>query len=201
MRNVYDEVYNAEGYYWGTLPSPTCFQILEHMPPDRPLKLLDIGCGEGRNAVFFARNGYHVTGFDISPAGVKKTLRLAEGAGAAMMAFVADLLEHRLEESYDILYSLGTLHLLPSELRDEVMANYRKQTNANGLHLFEVFVDKPFLATAPDMEPTADLWKSGELLSYYHDWRVESFVEEIFDCPSSGVPHQHAVNRIIARQV
>ena len=39
-------------------------------PPEQPLKLLDIGCGEGRNAVFFARNGYNVTAFDISEKGI-----------------------------------------------------------------------------------------------------------------------------------
>lgn len=39
------------------------------MPPITPLKLLVIGCGEGRNAVFFARNGYEVSAFDLSTKG------------------------------------------------------------------------------------------------------------------------------------
>ena len=39
-----------------------------------------------------------------------------------------------------------------------------------------------------------------ELFTHYHDWLIESCTEEIFDCMSSGIPHQHAVNRVIARK-
>jgi len=108
----YDEMYRGESYYWTVRPSRTCLEVLERMPPDRPLRLLDIGCGEGRNAVFFARNGYEVHAFDISGKGLEKTRRLAERAGVS----------------------------------------------------------------------------------------VRVFQEEIFDCMSSGVPHQHAVNRLVARK-
>ncbi|MFC0560655.1 class I SAM-dependent methyltransferase [Halalkalibacter alkalisediminis] len=50
------------------------------MPPTKHVKLLDIGCGEGKDAVFFARNGYDVTAFDISNAGIEKTRNLLLGA-------------------------------------------------------------------------------------------------------------------------
>ena len=80
MTNPHDERYGQEFYYWGTRPSLTCFEILKRKPPDRRVRLLDIGCGEGRNAVFFARNGYEVTAFDLSAKGVEKTKQLAEEA-------------------------------------------------------------------------------------------------------------------------
>ena len=66
MNNQYEEAYQEKKYYWGKSPSRYAYKVLELMPPDRPLKLLVIGCGEGRNAVFFARNGYQVTAFDRS---------------------------------------------------------------------------------------------------------------------------------------
>jgi tellurite methyltransferase len=37
-------------------------------------------------------------------------------------------------------------------------------------------------------------------MSYYWEWEILYGTEEIFDCTSSGVPHKHAVNRIIARR-
>lgn len=76
--SIYEDLYKDPEYYWGVQPSAMCFRVLEFMPPTRHLKLLDIGCGEGKDAVFFARNGYDVTAFDISDAGVEKTKRLAE---------------------------------------------------------------------------------------------------------------------------
>ncbi len=200
MDNPYDKRYDQSGYYWGRKPSPVCFRVLELLPPDKPLKLLDIGCGEGRNAVFFARNGYQVTAFDTSPKGVEKTQLLAKQANVPIHVFEGDINDYRLTQPFDILFSTGVLHHVPPETREGLFDNYREFTNPGGLNVHTVFVRKPFIAPAPDAEKTAHKWISGELLTYYHDWKIEYCTEEIFDCMSSGVPHQHAVNRIIARK-
>jgi tellurite methyltransferase len=200
MGNPYDERYAGETYYWGTRPSRMAYEVLQRLPPDRPVKLLVIGCGEGRNAVFFARNGYHVSAFDLSAAGVEKTERLAARAGTRVRAFQADVNAYRLDEPYDVLFSTGVLHYVPAERRAELFENYRRFTRPAGLHVMSVFVQKPFLPRAPDGEATAQRWISGELFAHYADWRIEYCTEEIFDCMSSGVPHQHAVNRVVARK-
>ena len=200
MNNPYDKRYDQQEYYWGIRPSPICLDVLKTLHPDKPLKLLDIGCGEGRNAIFFARNGYYVTAFDTSEKGIEKTRRFAEKASVSINLFIADIKEFRLSENFDILFSTGVLHYIPKELRKEVFGNYKKFTNPGGLNVFSVFVHKPFIEKAPDAEMTAHEWLSGELLTYYHDWQIEYCTEEIFDCMSSGVPHKHAVNRIIARK-
>jgi tellurite methyltransferase len=211
MENPYDERYGGETYYWGTRPSRMAYEVLQRLPPDaeepyRPRKLLVIGCGEGRNAVFFARNGYHVTAFDLSAAGVEKTERLAARAGTRVRAFQTDVNAYRLDEPYDVLFTTGVLHYVPAELRAELFCNYRRFTRPGGLHVMSVFVHKPFIPRAPDSDATADAdaikqrWISGELFTHYADWRIEYCTEEIFDCMSSGVPHQHAVNRVVARK-
>ncbi|NOZ05756.1 MAG: methyltransferase domain-containing protein [Chloroflexi bacterium] len=199
--NEYDEKYDQVGYYWGVKPSPACFDVLKMMPPDHHVKLLVIGCGEGRNAVFFARNGYDVTAFDLSPMGVEKTRALAERASTVVDVFRANVNEYRLSEDFDVLFSTGVLHYLPEDLRAEIFENYKRFTRPDGLNVFSVFVEKPFVARAPDWEATAHSWVSGELFTYYRDWRMEYCTEEIFDCMSSGIPHQHAVNRMIARKI
>lgn len=81
------------------------------------------------------------------------------------------------------------------------MDNYKDHTNPGGINVHSVFVDKPFIEDAPDSEETAHKWMSGELMTYYHDWKIEWNVEEIFDCDSSGIPHRHAMNRIAAKKV
>jgi tellurite methyltransferase len=200
VTNPYEERYGRPGYYWGKAPSQMCYRVLQLLPPARALRLLDIGCGEGRNAVFFARNGYHVTAFDTSPKGVEKTKQLALETGVQIEALVADVNEYRLAEQFDVLFSTGVLHYVPPERRQALFANYREYTGPGGLNAFSVFVKKPFISRAPDGEQTAHTWISGELLTYYRDWKIEFCAEEIFDCQSSGVPHQHAVNRVIARK-
>lgn len=201
MGNLYDERYDQEEYYWGLKPSSNCSRVLEIIPPSGGPRLLDVGCGEGRDAVFFAGKGYVVTAFDCSPVGVEKALRLAERAKVSLEVFVADINEYRLDSNFDVVFSTGVLQYIPQDLRPEILGNYREFTNPDGVNALSVFVSKPFIARAPDAEAKAFEWRSGELLSFYHDWRIEYTAEEIFDCMSSGVPHRHAISRVIARKV
>lgn len=200
-KNIYDERYDQKDYYWGTIPSTLCYKVLELYPPQKDTTLLDIGCGEGRNAVFFARNGYNVTAFDLSPRGVKKTKQMASEVGVPIRVFQADLNKYRLDREYHILFSGGVLHYIPPELREEIFNNYKTHTKKSGLNVFSVFVKKPFIKKAPDSESSAYPYKSGLLFTYYHDWKIEYCTEHIFNCMSSGVPHKHAVNRLIARKI
>ena len=198
----YENTYrNTDGYYWGVTPSPMCLKVFQLLPPDptKQLKLIDIGCGEGKDAVFFARCGYDVSAFDISLAGIEKTKRLADSARVHVNAFKADICDYRLDGSYDIIYSNGAFHCIKPELRDEIMANFKANINQNGIAAFQAFVKKPFIAPSPEKEEHFHPLKSGQLFTYFHDWYIEHCEEQVFDCSSSGIPHKHATNRIFAR--
>ncbi len=198
--NPHDERYARPGFYHGKQPSAICERVIEIMRPSadfRP-RLLDLGCGEGRNAVYFARHGFQVVGLDTSPVGLEKMERYAQEVGVHVETIQADIVTHVLEDDYDVIFSTGTLQYLPPEVRTERLQNYKDHTSPDGINVLSVFVRKPFIERAPDGETTAFPWKSGELMGYYWDWEILYSVEEIFDCMSSGVPHKHAVNRIIA---
>ncbi len=200
--SIYEDAYRiTKDYYWGTVPNAICYRVLETMPPDRRLRLLDIGCGEGRDSVFFARNGYDVTAFDISEAGVEKTRKLAVAAGVPLRVFRADIRDFRLEEPFDILFSSGVFNYIPPDLRQEILGNYREHTRPGGLHVFNAFVEKPFIGPPPEKEDNAHPWYSGELIRHYRDWQIHESNEIIFDCNSMGIPHQHAMVQMIAEKV
>jgi len=197
--SYYDNDYKKDAYFWGVRPSVMCLKVLELLPPVRPFKLLDIGCGEGKDAVFFARCGYDVSAFDISEAGLEKTRRLASSARVPVRTFRADLWDYRLNERYDVLFSSGSLHYIKPDLRDEIMANYKSHVTENGIVALHVFVEKPFITAPPEKEEGAYHWKSGQLFTYFHDWYIAQCSEYVFDCDSSGIPHRHAANRLFAR--
>lgn len=196
----YQEWYKAPEYYWGTEPSSLCLKIIERLPPVRPYRVLDVGCGEGKDAVFMARCGYDVTAFDVAQAGVEKAKRLADKANVFIDAFVADVNEYRPGEEYDVVFSSGVLHYIRPQLRAEIFESYKAHTAPGGLHAMNVFVQKPFIAPPPEKEDSYG-WKSGELFTLYHDWRLEHVEEKIFDCDSSGVPHQHVMDVMVARKM
>ena len=74
-------------------------------------------------------------------------------------------------------------------------------TRHGGINVFTVVVDKPFVPIAPDHENTTYLFKSGELASLYRDWEILHMSEDIIDCNSSGTPHRHVIDSIIAKKV
>lgn len=199
----YEDKYNSEDYYWGIQPNSLCYEIMKLMPPTKPFKVLDIGCGEGKDAVFLARNGYIVSGFDITEKGIEKAKLLAEKCGVQVNFFRADISDYKLEEDYDIIFSSGVFHFINPELRNEIISNLKEHTIKGGLNVINAFVGKPFVAIPPDKAEGEDerfYWKSGELFMHYHDWYFEKMDEILFDCNSGGIPHQHCMDVMIARK-
>lgn len=200
---TYDEVYGKPEFYWGLNPNQLCEEVIKLIPPEqaRKMKVIDLGCGEGRDLIHFLKHGFQGTGVDISRPGLDKAQRWARDEGLLCQTVQASLLDFRLNEPYDVIYSSGTLTYLPPALRPEVFENYRRHTRVGGLNVFNVFLDKPFIAMPPDWGADEYFYRSGELLTYYWDWEVVSLSEFIFDCNSSGAPHRHAMDVLMVRRV
>ena len=199
----YDKRYNTEEYYWGLMPNHVCYDIMKILPPVKPYSVLDIGCGEGKDAVFFSKCGYTVTAFDISEQGIEKAKRLAEYNKVEVGFFKADIFDYRPDSEYDIIFSSGALHIISPADRKEFCDSLKTHTTDIGINALNVFVQKPFIALAPDStkeEEKVPLWYSGELFGYYHDWLFHACKEEIFDCNSGGIPHQHCMDTLIAQK-
>lgn len=201
IHSDYDKRYDMEDYYWGITPNSLCYEVMKLRPPVKPLKVLDIGCGEGKDAVFFARNGYIVTAFDLSETGIEKGKRLADRCNTYVDFFKADITDFRATEMYDIVFSSGVFHFIQPEIRGELISNLKEYINKNGIHVMNVFVEKPFVKVPPDKDSNRFPWKSGELFTHYHDWKLHKMEEIIFDCNSGGIPHQHCMDIMIAEKM
>ena len=200
----YDRRYSTKDYYWGITPNTLCYEIMRLKPPTKPYKVLDIGCGEGKDSVFLARNGYEVTAFDISEQGLCKARDLAHHCGVEVDFFKADIRDYRLKTDYDIIFSSGVFQYVHNNNRVELIDNLKAHTSADGINVINVFVSKPFIPFPPDMEESeiaAGVWKSGELFMYYHDWFFHKSEEVIFNCNSGGIPHKHCMDVMIAHNI
>ena len=82
-------------------------------------------------------------------------------------------------------------------MREEVLSNYKHFTTSGGIHAFTVPIYKPFLPKDPDADELEHNWRSGEILTHYHDWKIEYFTEQILDDKSG---YKFPVNRLIARE-
>ncbi len=200
-RTQYEKLYESEEFYWGTEPADFLNRIISFMPPRRGMKVLDIGCGEGKDAVYMAKKGYTVTAFDLTESGIAKTKRLAKEAGVRINAYVDDINSFETEERFEIIYSSGTLQYLQKDNIKPFFEKMGRITNPNGINYFNVFVDKPFLAPAPDLDKEESMWKTGELFAWYADWKIHYLDETIFECSSSTEPHLHCMDSILAEKI
>jgi len=200
MSKFYDQKYRAGDPYWGKQPSSMARLLFQRYPPGEGFKLLEIGSGEGRDSIFFARNGYQVTAFDSSGEGVRKSIAWADEEGLSIDFFQEDMNAHRVHTFYDVIFSSGALHYIPQDLREEVILNYKRFTTAGGVHAHIVPIHKPFIHTDPEADELEQAWRSGEILTYYHDWKIEFFTEEILKDTKAKGDYQFAVNRVIARE-
>lgn len=198
----YDALYAKPAFYWGREPSVLAKEAVALLAAAGRARgsVLDIGSGEGRDAVYFAQCGCSVDALEISAPGVEKIRRYSAAAQCDVRILHADMISFVLERAYDLIYSMGSLQFLPPEKRAAAFAAYRAHTPPGGFNAHLVFVEKPFIAPAPDWERDEHFYRSGELAGYYWDWEILRCEERIFDCDSSGVAHKHAVHTLIARR-
>lgn len=63
---------------WSGRPNPTLVDVVAGLTPGRAV---DLGCGEGADAIWLARQGWEVLGVDISPTAVTRARGAATEAG------------------------------------------------------------------------------------------------------------------------
>ena len=201
-RGPYDEAYAQAAFYWGQEPSALAKETAALlMAAQRPAaRVLDIGSGEGRDAVYFARCGFRVGALEISAPGVEKIRRFSAAAKCDVNVLHADMIGFVLPDMYDLIYSMGSLQFLPPDKREEAFASYKEHTLPGGFNAHLVFVEKPFVAPAPDWEREESFYRSGELTGHYWDWEILACGEQLLDCCSSGRPHRHAVCTLLVRK-
>src|SRR5579875_2038827 len=99
-RHEWDERYSGPDLVWG--PVPNRF-VVEELAGLRPGRALDLGTGEGRNAIWLAAQGWQVTGVDFSAAGLARAAALAAERGVTVDWVNADLRAYRPEPgAYDL---------------------------------------------------------------------------------------------------
>lgn len=114
----YDELYAKHANALGE-PFKQVVTFFEAL--DRPHTVLDIGCGQGRDALFIARLGHTVTGVDLSPAGIKQLDAAAKSENLPITGVVADIESYQPEGQFDILLIDRTLHMLTDDSQEEVL--------------------------------------------------------------------------------
>ena len=110
----WDERYRTDELVWRAEPNRFLVEEVEHIPPGRAL---DLACGEGRNALWLAAQGWDVTAVDFSAVGLAKARRLATERGIRANFVEADVLTWDPPARAFDLVIVMYLHLLSEDRR------------------------------------------------------------------------------------
>lgn len=98
----------------------------------KPARVLDVGCGQGRDALFIARLGHSVVGVDLSPSGISELQSVANEEGLAIEGIATDINSFTPDGLFDIVLIDRTLHMLPEKERLSVLKRLIMHVSPNG---------------------------------------------------------------------
>lgn len=179
-------------------PSLEIYEISNSLP--KGSKILDAGCGDGRNALFLAEKGFTVDAFDISANGIEKLTLLAKQKDIRINAWVQDLAGYDFNNNYDLIISHGVLHLVKRDTWARFIRDMKSHTRINGVNVIVVFTD--VLPIPADLaEQCIGLFAENEIKNIYSDWAIEYFKSyDFYDTHPGGLKHHHAANKLIVRK-
>jgi tellurite methyltransferase len=198
----YEDGYRACPCFWGNEPGSLVRALCPHVTDFNGLRVLDVGCGEGKNAAFLASRGAKIDAVDISLRAIQNGMRHWPKDIRIRWA-VGDVRSLELpQDKYDIVIAYGFLHCLSStaEIRT-VLARLQSATRHSGFHVVCAFNSrKQELQAHPGFAPS--LLSHGDYLKAYSSWQValvsDSDLTERH--PHNMVEHTHSLTRILVRK-
>lgn len=115
-------------------PSDFAKAILQYMEEEK--SLMDLGCGNGRDSLYFLRHKLRVTGIDVSEEAIRKLNELRiENSCFVCDDFVSSKALYQVQ--YDYFYSRWTMHAISERQEDELLQNVSGSIKEGGMFFIE----------------------------------------------------------------
>ncbi len=125
MKDYFEKLYEGVACKWGLKPD---FILVHFLDLFLKGKILDLGMGEGRNALFLAERGFNIEGIDLSKTAIERCLQLAKDRNIDIEAHVGDFRDFRIPTNrYSLIMSTGaSLNFLKRNEIETIIDRMRK---------------------------------------------------------------------------
>jgi 2-polyprenyl-3-methyl-5-hydroxy-6-metoxy-1,4-benzoquinol methylase len=169
----WDQRYNKRSYVYGRIPAKFLAENFDYLKGFRTV--LDMGMGEGRNAVFLAQKGHQVTGMDISSVAIKKARRLAKDHGVKIKTIVGAMDKYKIADgSYD---SIICFYFVNRELNQKIQ-NWLKP---GGILIYEAHTTKQLMKSKAKNAKISYYLEPQELLKMFPKMTILKYEEPIHE--------------------
>jgi len=172
-KEILEKIYEKPGVIW-TMPKPhTELVELVGKSKIKSCKVLEIGCGEGRDAIYLASKGFNVTAIDISEKAIQYAKENAKKAGVKVKFEALDFNKlSELKERFDFVLEWAIIHFIPYEKRKKYVEEIANLLNPQGKYVSACFnVQCPVFGKAG--ERVRDSGKSAPGLKHYFSTQEE----------------------------
>ncbi len=157
--------------------NPAHSEVVEACKTVEPCRVLDMGCGSGRNALYLSQLGFEVTAVDNNPNAIQSLQQIvAAEAINNIQAQVYDLNQAELSEDYGFIACTVTLMFLHPAQVDAVITDMQAHTLPGGYNLIVCAMDTD---QHPCPVPFPFTFNAGQLSEAYAGWEFLKYNEDI----------------------
>jgi len=147
LREQMEQIYRdmpLDNIPWNMSDPPAMLVEAIEVGKIKACKAVDLGCGVGNYAVWLAKQGFDVTGIDISEHAIEHARDLAVRMGVSCSFETADLLGDlkRFRAHFDFAYDWEVLHHIFPEDRDSYLKNVHSMLRPSGMYFSICFSEK-----------------------------------------------------------
>ena len=197
MKDFWNERFSQKEFIYGKEPNNFFKEELDKLEPG---KLLLIGEGEGRNAVYAAQKGWNVDAFDWSAEGKRKAEKFAEEKKVEINYTIQDLNNFLPKENYYDAAGIVFVHL-EEVLREAVHQKINNSLKHSGSVIMEVYEKEQMKYNSGGPKTSALLYSLEEIYEDFQDLDFQIFSKEIIELNESATHKgKAAVIRLSAKK-
>ena len=148
----------AEGTpHWAIDMNPSLFaqEFVEELKENKLSKLLEVGCGNGRDSIFFSRAGMNVTAIDVSPSAVELAQGNADKENITNIRFMVANVEELpfADNEFESLFTLSVIH---STNLQKTIPQIARVVRKGGLVFIYLYADTEYVSGKVENHITVD---------------------------------------------
>ena len=198
----YDVGYKKCNSFWGTTPGSLILKLNDEFRNYQGKSILDVGCGEAKNSIYFAEKGCYVDAYDISEFAISNAAKVCAKYDTINLKQADAMDISYTENKYDVIVAYGLFHCFGVKKSvDKVIKSCLKSLKTNGFFIVCAFNDREQdLSAHSGFNPL--LLKHSDYIDYFaNNTIIFESDENLYEThPHNNIPHVHSMTRLIIKK-